>query len=482
MTKKKIVQKVFSDSIVYGFSRYLSLFAAIFLTPIFTRILTKADYGIMDIYNSWNALMIAVLPLGLLNAIIRFYPEVKDQTEKKNELLQGITSLFVLISGIYVLALLLFTPLLNSLLEIHSYPELYYYSIGIVVLTIFFNYNLEILRAKFKKIVYGGLSLLNFVILSALGFILVFYYKTGVKGFFIASLVSLIVSNIVAFYFNPKLLQVTIKFTHFKKLLEYSIHFVSVIFLFQATEILDRYLIKEYLSIEDVGVYSIAVRISGVLKIVLSSFGMAWMPYVFAMNRETAKNLIPLFFNLFIFGSLFLIIVISCFRTELILFFAPDYQDAFHLIPLLLILNFILAFVYVFTLGIQISKKTKAITYAAILSIIANVCFSVWFVQYMGMYGIVWGSIIGSLLWVGVQHFYSQKLFKITYQYSLLVISLLVGLALTFLTSVNWPLFTQFSFIHLVIKSVAVLLLLAVLVVGFFKVYLPKLKQQKLTQ
>ena len=83
----KLLKRIFSDSIIYGVSSYLSVVAAIFLTPIYTRILLKTDYGAMDIINTWISLVVAILPLGLLNAVVRFYPDFKADPEQRKKYL-----------------------------------------------------------------------------------------------------------------------------------------------------------------------------------------------------------------------------------------------------------------------------------------------------------------------------------------------------------------------------------------------------------
>ena len=52
----------FNDTLVYGVTGYLGLVASFFLTPFYTRILTKEDYGLLDLFNVWNSFFALVLP------------------------------------------------------------------------------------------------------------------------------------------------------------------------------------------------------------------------------------------------------------------------------------------------------------------------------------------------------------------------------------------------------------------------------------
>ena len=90
-----ILKKVLGESAVYGLSSYVGVFASIFLTPIYTRILSKGDYGIMDIFLTWNNLFLTILPFGLIGGLFRFYPEYKNDIRS----LTGTILAFLLLIG-----------------------------------------------------------------------------------------------------------------------------------------------------------------------------------------------------------------------------------------------------------------------------------------------------------------------------------------------------------------------------------------------
>ena len=74
----------FNDTLVYGVTGYLGLVASFFLTPFYTRILTKEDYGLLDLFNVWNSFFALVLPLGLFTAILRLYKDFKNKILEVN--------------------------------------------------------------------------------------------------------------------------------------------------------------------------------------------------------------------------------------------------------------------------------------------------------------------------------------------------------------------------------------------------------------
>jgi O-antigen/teichoic acid export membrane protein len=71
------ISSLLKDTFVYGITRYLSLFSALLLTPLYTRYFLKSEYGVLDIFNTWVGFASVIVPLGLIASILRLLPESK---------------------------------------------------------------------------------------------------------------------------------------------------------------------------------------------------------------------------------------------------------------------------------------------------------------------------------------------------------------------------------------------------------------------
>lgn len=411
----KLLKRIFSDSIIYGVSSYLSVVAAIFLTPIYTRILLKTDYGAMDIINTWISLVVAILPLGLLNAVVRFYPDFKADPEQRKKYLSAILGV-LLMTGLSFLVLAYFVTdaFTRVFIGDESYNKVVLLGLLVIALTPIYSYQLQLLRVKMKKWLFLTVTVINFLILSVLGFVLVYYFSYGIEGFFYASVAGLSVGIVLGFLFNQERYTLFIEKRIIKELLSYSVHFLSVFLLMQLTFVIDRYLINRYFSLEANGVYSIANRIGSMVNIAVGAFGMAWMPYVFNLyKKDFAKELFRKVYELYLLVALILVSGILIFRAELIHFFAPDYKGALEAAGLLVIYHFVSGLAYVLTLGIHIGKKTSILTKSAIIAVTANVLSSLLFIQFMEIEGIALGSLVSAFVWIGIQYHFSERAYAI---------------------------------------------------------------------
>ena len=239
MSNNNLFKSISSDTIIYGVMKYFTVLVSIILTPIYTRILTKEDFGIMDAFNIWNAMIIGTLHLGLYNALQRFYPEVKNNLEEKKRVLGSIMFVLLLMTIIYTVAILIFKNIfLHTYIGRIEQDSVFNYSIIIVVLSVFYSYSLYILQTKFEKYKYAAITLINFCLLASLGFYFVYVAEEGISGFFKASCIGLLVANIIGFYYTREEIFISFDSKKVKNLLSYSIHFITVSFLFQISNVI----------------------------------------------------------------------------------------------------------------------------------------------------------------------------------------------------------------------------------------------------
>jgi len=412
-----MIKRVLSDSVVYGLTRYASAIAAIFLTPIYTRMLLKEDYGAMDIFSSLNTLVIQVLPLGMTTAAMRFYPSFKEDPLLKRKSLGTILIALTILGTLYCLSMLILeTFLVRQVFKLEGYETVYRVCIFLVFGSLFMNYFQTILIAKLDRTKYLIGSLTNFVLLSGLGFLFVYHFQTGIIGFFIASAIGMVVSLLLSLYFVWGDLGWEFDRQRLKQILGYSIHLVSAMVLFELANLLDRYILVTFGNLHDVGVYSIGARIANITQLVVSGFSMAWFPLAMNISKnENAKEIYSKVNALYVLLGAFFVCFLVLFRAELLAFFAPDYLESSSTIGILTLFNYVAGSIYVFTLGIHVTGRTKSISKAAIASVGVNTLSSIVLYSLIGIEGVALGTLLGGVVWIGIQYWESQKHYPIAF-------------------------------------------------------------------
>lgn len=422
-----MIRRVLSDSVVYGLTRYASAIAAIFLTPIYTRMLLKEDYGAMDIFNSLNTLIIQVLPLGMTTAAMRFYPTFKEDPALKRKSFGTILVALTILGIIYCLAMLAMEGFfVKKVFKLQGYEAVYRVCIFLVFGSMFMNYFQSILIAKLEKTKYLISSLTNFVLLSGLGFLFVYYFKTGIIGFFVASAIGMMVSLSLSLYFIRGDLGWEFDRQRLREILGYSIHLVSAMVLFELANLLDRYILVTFGNLNDVGVYSIGARIANITQLFVSGFSMAWFPLAMSISKQAnAKEIYSRVNTLYVLLGAFFVSSLILFRSELLAFFTPDYLEASNTIGILTVFNYVAGSIYVFTLGLHTTGRTRAISRAAVASVVVNAVSSVGLYSLFGIEGVAIGTLLGGIVWIGIQFYDSQKHYPIEFdKWSMLISSI----------------------------------------------------------
>ena len=103
------VRRVFSQLVVYGSGEILLFGISFLLVPIYTRVLTPAEYGILGLLLVLRAFLRPLNQLGLDESFLRFYYDCGDDAARRT--LTGTTLAAIgLASGVVLVVLLLAPP------------------------------------------------------------------------------------------------------------------------------------------------------------------------------------------------------------------------------------------------------------------------------------------------------------------------------------------------------------------------------------
>ena len=411
------LKKLFSDSLLYGIPKYLGYLSAILLTPIYLRIFSKAEYGAQDVFQTWNNFVIMIIPLGLINSVERYYIE-KNISKKK--LIGTAMSILLINCTIYILSIICFKNFfLKGFLGEIKHVDVFYLSLALVVLTVVSDCFLSVLKIQIRSKQYAFITITNFLILTVLGFTLVYFYHYGIEGFFYAGIISLMFNNVMSIYYLRNELSITYDKDIVKLLFTFGIHYLLVSVVFQVFNVTDRYLISHYLSLDDVGIFSLGYRLSNFTQFFITPFTLAWLPHAYRLkDHESAESTFIKVSQIYVLICAILLSTICLFRKELIFYFSKEYSDAYVSIGILAFLNFVMGLSYFWALGIPFKNKTIIYSYIAPISALLNFIASWIGVRLIGINGIALGSLIGGVFWIAALNYFSQKLYKINFNYT----------------------------------------------------------------
>lgn len=80
-------KQLIKNTIIVGVGKVCTQFISFFLLPLYTSLLSAEEYGIVDLLNTYVALLIPIFFFQSDQAVFRFLIDVRDQEEEKKNIL-----------------------------------------------------------------------------------------------------------------------------------------------------------------------------------------------------------------------------------------------------------------------------------------------------------------------------------------------------------------------------------------------------------
>lgn len=409
--------KVFlKDSLIYTIPAFISRGIAIFLLPLYTQITTPEGLGVLDLFLVFGNIISLTVALEISQGVARFIPE-KNSNQYKLSIASTGFCFLIITYLIFLLFAIIFSEEVNFFI---TGDKKYLTEFKLAVFFIFFNgffyYFQNLLRFNGRSKQFSIISIIYAFLNLAFTFLFGMILDYKLQGIFYSLIVSTLLSSFLGYFFLRDYIHISINFSYLKKLLSFSIPLVPSSILVFFSLYVDRYMLKEFIGIEEVGFYSVGVRISAAAGLVMIGFQMSISPliYKYHSNKQTPTNL-SYIFKIFVCLALIFFTIFSLLSKELILLLtSPLYYEVTSIIPILA-LTFLFSNIYVFMPGMVIKKKTNIILCINMFIAIANIIFNMMLIPMLGILGASIATFLGYFLGFLMYVYFSQKLYYVNH-------------------------------------------------------------------
>ena len=192
----------------------------------------------------------------------------------------------------------------------------------------------------------------------------------------------------------------------------------------------DRYLIRYFLSLSDVGLYSLGYKFGQIVYMAVLSFLMCWGPILFTIVKEqnhqkTLARLSTYIATVFMFVCL----IVSFFCREIVILMAESsYYSSYRIVPLISFSYYLFGIYMLFLSGILISKHvSKQLIILGAASVI-NILLNIILIPRQGIMGAAVATIITYLFVVVYTYLIAQRSYPIPYELKRLMLVTLTGI------------------------------------------------------
>lgn len=449
-----MIKTFFKHGFIYSFSSFLSKGLSLILLPIYVRVLSSADYGFLDIAVIIGSLVNFIVTLEIGQGIARFYGSLDNIQDR---IKMASTAFWFTICGYVIFiacALFLKTNILSILKmnDINFLLVICYYAVNGIFLFLQNQFRLQ-LQAKLNVFI----NILNLLVTAFSTVILLLVFKMEIAAMFLGMIIGNTVSSVINLYLLKEI-QFVFDIKILKSLLSFSCPLVFSSIAFIVATGIDRFVIKAIMTLEDVGMYGIAYRLSSPMSLIMSGFQTALTPLIYKeFKDEQTKNDISTIFRYFCVLSMGMFLGLSIFAPEMLIVLTTEkYFGVYKVIPYL-ILSVLLSQQYVFFSGLGIANKTTIIAVIRIMEAGLNVIFNLLLIPSFGITGAAVATFLSVLVATIIYIYQSQKYYKLNIQWIRVFIAFSVCITIVLLIQ-NYFIIYSF-FISILVK---LLLFLAV--------------------
>jgi Membrane protein involved in the export of O-antigen and teichoic acid len=240
------------------------------LVPLYTNILTTAEYGTIDLIATLCTLLVPVVTANMAEAVIRFS---LDQGADHGKIM-GVAILCGVAGAAILLLVYPIAGIWGELHEIDNY--IYWFCCTFALAQIFMNY----LRGSERLLAFSIGNIIQTFCVACFSIAFLTVWKLGVRGYFLAYICSYAITGVFAVIMGkiPSLLQsLSPNLQLFRQMARYSVALIPNNFLWWVMNSSDRIIVTTMLGVTVNGVYSVAYKIPSVLTVVSTIFTQAWM-------------------------------------------------------------------------------------------------------------------------------------------------------------------------------------------------------------
>lgn len=447
-------RRLLQDMATYGAGDILVKAVGFLTVPVYTHAFSPADMGLMGVVTSTVGLVNAVLILGGDTAYARYYFEAKSDDERQCVTFTWFTFL-VLWSVVAVGLLVIFAGPLAST-STGSSENVLLVRLALVTLPVSLLNTMcgQALRNQFRAGLFSILSAFKALLLVASIVLAVVVLKQGVCGAFAAILLVDLLLLPVRLWSIRNLLRPSFRWRLLVDLLAYGVPLVPGSLAYWLFGSFDRVLLGRMSGLDQVGLLSVAAKVTMPLELIRGALGTAWFPHALSLykyEQEQGRILIGKTATYVLALGGFLVVFFSSFAREaLVLFTTPAYYLAETGVAPLALGLFAYISTKITSLGITFTNKTYYLALLTWLTSGISIGLNLLLIPRWGMLGVAWANMISYAFLTIAYLFISQRLWKITYQSRRVLIVVGVTFALSVMAQYI-PLMPLFG--SLIVKS-----------------------------
>lgn len=395
--------KALKSGFWYLFANFLVRGMALIATPIFTRLLTKDEFGDYSNFISWTNIAIILITMRMESSLISAKFDYKDNLERYNLSALGLTAVM---TAVWTLVINIFSGFFTELIGIRIV------FVNLMLLYCFFHavvnfFQLtERYRYEYKKTVFISILIAVSSLLTAV--LMVLNMKDRLAGRIIGELLpTFIIGFVLLVYYIRRGKRIDI--STWPYVLKICLPFVPHLLSLQVLNSMDRILITKICGPADNALFSVAYTCGHMVILLMTSLNGAFSPWLGDnLHEEKYEQIkkVTRYYTL-IFGAVAVLLILLA-PEFLLIMGGKSYLAAKYVMPPVA-MGCVCQFVYSLFVNVeQFKKRTIGMAIASVLAAGANYVLNIIFIPKYGYIAAAYTTLASYFLLM-LMHLYLVK-------------------------------------------------------------------------
>ena len=426
------LRRLGKHSAIYGFGGLVQRILAVLLLPVYTRYLSPSDYGIVETLIALTTVLVITLRLGITNAFFRFYFDRPDPEHRRLVLRTS----FWFTMGMATLGLVVgaaFSREISSVL-FGSADEAEVVAAAFVGLWAQMNYEqlTSLFRVEERSVAYVTASLANVAITIGATLALVVAFDAGPLGVVVGNFTGTLLVYAALVGYRREQLGLQFDRGLFREMNRFGMPLVPSALLLWVTNFSDRFFLVKLADTQEVGLYSVGVRIASAMALLLTAFRTAWPAFAYSIDDDReAKRTYAFVLTYLVFLTTWVATALALLSPWLVAWIAaPAFAESSRVVGPLAFAVVIFAGYVVMVIGVGRARRTQFNWVVTGAAAIVNVSLNLILIPRYGMMGAAAATIAAYATMFAGMTWWAQRIYPVPYQWRRVATAVAAGLAL----------------------------------------------------
>lgn len=419
-------------SAIYGLGGLVSRILAVLLLPLYTRFLSPSDYGKVETLIALTTVIGIVLRMGIHSAFFRFYFDSPEPDARR--LVLRTSFWFTMgMATIGLVAGLALSGAISSLL-FGSADDSELVMAAFVGLWVGMNYEqvTSLFRVEERSVAFVSASLANIFLTISATLLLVVALDKGPIGVIVGNFTGTLLVYAVLIAYRREQLGLQFDRSLLWRMNHFGVPLVPTALFLWVTNFSDRLFLVKLADTEEVGLYSVGVRIASAMVLLLTAFRLAWPAFAYSIedDREARRT--------YGYVLTYLVLVTTWVATALALLSpwiigwiaAPAFASSSRVVGPLAFSTVAFAAYIVVAIGVGRAKRTQFNWVVTGAAAAVNVALNLLLIPPYGMMGAAVATIAAYTTMFAGMVWWAQRIYPVPYQWRRVITATSTGVVL----------------------------------------------------